>query len=526
VLRAGIYARISSDREDERLGVDRQVEDCEQLCTDRGWKIEQTYVDNSFSASSGVTRPEYQKLVGDIAGGRIDAVAVYNLDRLTRRPIELEEFTEICLKAGVTQLASVEGTVDMGTGDGLLVARIKGAVAAEEARKTSQRIRRKQLELAEDGKPSGGGTRPFGFEHDRITVNETEAEHVREAADHVLAGGSLRSIKMDWTERGIPTVTGKPWSVTAIRSNLTRPRTAGLRQYQGAWSWDRKAVWPAILDRETWEQVRAVLKDPSRRQSPPNRNYPLRGVLRCSECARDLVAMPRANRRNYGCRKDSGGCGHVFVSADLTEHFVFSFVVPFADSPELRDTIRDEEKGQELEARELVLANARDETALVNLERDHYQDRVISRSTFLRQSTALEKKIDERRNHLATLRGKSVLDHVGGQVQEHWDEMSAEDRRLIILSIIAYIEVTPAMRRGSNVFDPRRLRFVLQYEPATKFDGWISIPSGARHVGTPDWNRLGYPNTPAPLFLPLSDEDLAEARAKVHEAIEASKSAE
>jgi site-specific DNA recombinase len=121
------------------------------------------YSDNNISASSGALRPEYHRLLADLTAGLVDAVAVYDLDRLTRRPIELESFVNTCDRANVTQLAFVGGGIDMGTGDGLLIARIKGAFAAEEARKTSQRGKRKKLELAQRGLPSGGGyTGPSG----------------------------------------------------------------------------------------------------------------------------------------------------------------------------------------------------------------------------------------------------------------------------------------------------------------------------------------------------------------------------
>ena len=51
---------------------------------------------------------------------------------------------------------------------------ILGAVAKESDDK-SRRLRRKHQELAEAGKVSGGGTRPFGFEADRVTIRPDEA---------------------------------------------------------------------------------------------------------------------------------------------------------------------------------------------------------------------------------------------------------------------------------------------------------------------------------------------------------------
>jgi DNA invertase Pin-like site-specific DNA recombinase len=38
-VRAALYARISSDKDDTRLGVDRQIEDCKRLCKERDWTV-------------------------------------------------------------------------------------------------------------------------------------------------------------------------------------------------------------------------------------------------------------------------------------------------------------------------------------------------------------------------------------------------------------------------------------------------------------------------------------------------------
>ena len=124
----------------------------------------------------------------------IDAVVVYDLDRLYRQPRELEEFFDVCEAAGVTELASVTGDIDLASSDGRLMARMKGAVAAKESDDKSRRIKRKALELAEDGKIGGGGTRPFGFEDDRKTIR---AERGRDRDRGGSAGPRRRGRALD-----------------------------------------------------------------------------------------------------------------------------------------------------------------------------------------------------------------------------------------------------------------------------------------------------------------------------------------
>ncbi|HYZ02002.1 MAG TPA: recombinase family protein, partial [Candidatus Binatia bacterium] len=58
---AGIYTRISMDRVGGGLGVERQEQDCRELCGRRGWEVAETYRDNDISAYSGKKRPAYRR---------------------------------------------------------------------------------------------------------------------------------------------------------------------------------------------------------------------------------------------------------------------------------------------------------------------------------------------------------------------------------------------------------------------------------------------------------------------------------
>src|SRR5690606_35447771 len=103
--RAGIYARISKD-DGSALGVGRQIEDCTAEAERRGWTVVDQYVDNNVSASKSKPRPEYTRLLDDVEQGRIDAVVVWDVDRLTRKPAELETFIDLADRHGLA-LASV-----------------------------------------------------------------------------------------------------------------------------------------------------------------------------------------------------------------------------------------------------------------------------------------------------------------------------------------------------------------------------------------------------------------------------------
>ena len=207
-IRAAIYARISSDRDGEALGVERQLTRLSgAICQREGWTATE-YVDQQpLRLQAGCGPPEYDRLLSDIRAGVVDVLVVWDIDRLTRRPLQLEQFAETCEAAGMTEdIHTVSGPV------ALLFARIKGAVAAEEARKTAERVARKKIELAQAGKYHGG-SRPFGFEPDGVTIREDEAVLIREPAQRILEGEPVRRIKL----MGVPRRADRNGQIHVVR---------------------------------------------------------------------------------------------------------------------------------------------------------------------------------------------------------------------------------------------------------------------------------------------------------------------
>jgi site-specific DNA recombinase len=165
----GIYVRISDDREGAGLGVARQEADCRERAAAIGWWVVELYVDNDLSACSGKPRSAYRRLLADLEAGPADAVVAWHTDRLHRSPRELEEFIDICERRSVAVETVKSGPVDLGTPAGRAVARTLGAWARYKSEHKAERHQRKAVELAQAGKISGGGTRRYGYEDDRLT---------------------------------------------------------------------------------------------------------------------------------------------------------------------------------------------------------------------------------------------------------------------------------------------------------------------------------------------------------------------
>ena len=124
--------------------------------------------------------------------------------------------------------------------------------------------------------------------------------------------GRRRSRREATPEQGFTGSKGAPLSVTGLSRSLLSPRSVGLATLRGEVV--GKSTEGAILDRELWERVRAVMTDPARRTTTVGApaSHLLTGLLRCPQGHR----MQASNRHNasgsktpiYKCQRDGRSC--------------------------------------------------------------------------------------------------------------------------------------------------------------------------------------------------------------------------
>ena len=452
---AAIYCRISQDRTGSGLGVDRQESECRELLDRLGWELVDVFVDNDVSAFSGKTRPAYQRMLACVERGAVDAIVVWHADRLHRRPAELEGFIDL-VERHHTAVATVRaGDLDLSGASGRMVARLLGATARYESELKGERIKAKHMQSASAGL-AHGGTRPYGYdrvtgEPGRLVVVPKEAEVIRDAAARVLAGASVRSIALDLSHRGVPTVKGGPWRAKALVDMLRSPRLAGLRPSGGAAIGG--ATWEPILDRATWERVAAVLAHPPRGRQP--RSFLLAGFLFCGRCGFRLFSATSMNkgiaRRRYHCRpEEPGACGRLSIEAGAVEEYLTGLVLGSADGVDLSST---RAKGAEV----LVAQMADDEQMLGELATD-LGERRISRSEWMSARAPIDKRLTDTKARLARISPAESLPRSVVDLTSDWDGLSFEQRRTALGLFIERAFVEPA--KPARRLNPNRIRVV------------------------------------------------------------------
>jgi DNA invertase Pin-like site-specific DNA recombinase len=457
VRAAAIYARISNDPEGDRLGVRRQIEDCRAEAVRRGWPVADLYVDDDKSAWSGKVRPEYERMVTDIEARRIDAVLFWHPDRPTRRPIEQEAFVEVCRRANI-EVAWLGGGLAPRDSDGLLLLRILGAVASDSSAKTSKRIKRKNEERAAAGLPTGGGTRPFGYRADRVTVDPAEAALVREAVRRVLAGESVRAIAREWNDRAIPTAAGKAWTVETLRRMLYSARLSAQREHLGEIVAPGK--WEPIITPEETARLRAILAERTRTRSRPIRRYFLTGLLRCGLCGAPMIARPAAGgTRRYVCAKGPGhtGCGRLAINAEPIEAFMAEVVAAHLDLPAVAAAAAAAASADAASAAEHD-GLREDREQLDELARD-FGERRITRSEWFAARRPIEERIEAAERKVSRASRTAAIDRYLGRsaaLREEWPTLPLDRQRSIASALLDRAVVRSAIR-GRATFDPDRI---------------------------------------------------------------------
>lgn len=468
--RAAVYCRISSDPTHQALGVARQEEDCRKRAAELGWTVGESYVDNDVSAYKGKRRPRYEAMLEDLEAGVVDGVIAWHADRLYRRMGDLLLFIDIIEKVGAPVQTVTSGDLDLTSGDGRLVAKIVAATAEHESDRKRERARRKHEELARAGKGSGGGTRPFGFEEDRVTLRQEEAELVRTASARILAGGTIRGLCREWNEQGISTVRGGRWTPAVLKRILTSARIAGWREYKGEMV--AEAEWAAIVSLAELEGLRRILDDPARLTRKSSRKYLLTGGLaKCGLCGANLVARPKSDRQPcYVCASDQGGCGKIRCLAEPLEGAVEEMVRRALDGPELWRAI--DQAGEDGGEGELLKEIHADKARLVELAEDYYVHEALTKPAFFNAREKLEKRLAGNEAELGQRAGNRALEAVQrrtGDLAPLWEELTLDSRRALVAAVLDHVAVGPAIK-GQNFFNPARLA------PVWRF-GTTSVPA-------------------------------------------------
>ncbi len=270
-VRCAIYTRKSSEEglEQEFNSLDAQREACEAYVKSQkaeGWMVLAEMYDDGGISGGTMQRPALVRLLADIEAGKVDAVVVYKVDRLTRSLSDFIKVVEIFDRKGVS-FVSVTQQFNTTTSMGRLTLNMLLSFAQFEREVTGERIRDKIAASKKKGMWMGG-VAPMGYDvKDRsLVVNPREAETIGSIYRRYAELGSVAALKEQLDQDGITSKVridrhgcqtgGQSFSRGALYLMLKNPIYRGkIVHKDSCYPGQHKA----IIDEALWDQVQAIL---------------------------------------------------------------------------------------------------------------------------------------------------------------------------------------------------------------------------------------------------------------------------
>ena len=291
--RCALYTRKSSEEglEQDFNSLDAQREACAAYVTSQaseGWRAVETRYDDGGYSGGSMERPALQRLLADIAAGKIDVVVVYKIDRLTRALADFARMVELFDQHAVS-FVSVTQAFNTTTSMGRLTLNVLLSFAQFEREVTGERIRDKIAASKAKGMWMGGHL-SLGYDlpapgSRTLVVNPSEAEIVRTIFSTYRELKSVHALETWLGQRGIrskqrtalggKTIGGQTFSRGALFHMLRNRTYLGMIVHKGK---VHPGAHPAIIDVDLFEAVQSTL-DANRQRTAPAKDIASRAPL-------------------------------------------------------------------------------------------------------------------------------------------------------------------------------------------------------------------------------------------------------
>jgi len=331
-MRAAIYARFSSDLQDERSITD-QVHLARKYAEARSLAVVGVYQDAAISGASTINRPGLQSLLNDAAAAKLDVIVTERLDRLSRSQADIASLYERLSFHGIRIETLADGAVSE------IHVGLKGTMAALFLKDLAQNTRRGQVGRVKAGRIPGGKSYGYdivkGDDRGQRTINAEQAEIVRRIFAEYAEGKGPIAIVGDLNREGVPGPRGGRWNASALLGNPKRLNgILNNELYRGTIVYNRQrfvkdpatgkrvarenpeSEWlrqdvpeMRLIDDETWAKVQARRTS---RGGPQlhHRRRPQRllsGLLKCGCCSGSYIVV-HDQRMRCSTLQNSGAC--------------------------------------------------------------------------------------------------------------------------------------------------------------------------------------------------------------------------
>ena len=301
---AVIYARYSSHNQRD-VSIEQQYAACESFAAHEGYTVVDHYADRAVSGKTD-NRPAFQRMMRDAHKGGFDYVIAWKSNRMGRNMMQAMVNESKLADLGIRCLYVEEDFDD--TAAGRFALRNMMNVNQFYIENMAEDVRRGMLDNA--SKCMVNNKPPLGYrkgKDGKFEIYEPEAVIVREIFERLLNGWTIIDITTDLNRRGIKTGTGKEWKKQSFGHLLSNDKYIGTYRFADVVIEDGI---PAILDKETFARVQALLKSKKKPRGKQRMNdeYLLTGKVFCGKCGSPMTAQTGTSKTGkkfnyYACNR-------------------------------------------------------------------------------------------------------------------------------------------------------------------------------------------------------------------------------
>jgi DNA invertase Pin-like site-specific DNA recombinase len=171
IERWAIYARVSTDREEQKTSVPNQINFCVEWVHRRGSAVVDIYKDDGISGKSLLIRPEVQRLLSDAEARKFGGVVFNNISRFGRDNLDLLWMKRKMVDEWGMRIVALEEGYDSAKDEDEILFMIHAGMSQVMRKKLSKQIKNSCIKKAERGEfplPRP----PYGYKRPRKTINE------------------------------------------------------------------------------------------------------------------------------------------------------------------------------------------------------------------------------------------------------------------------------------------------------------------------------------------------------------------
>ena len=320
-LRVAAYCRVSTLLESQQSSISAQrIHYIDYIASNPDWEPAGIYLEEGVSGTMAENRPELRRLMEDCRRGRVDLILTKSISRFARNTLDCISLVRELSALGVAVHFEKEniGTAFM---EAELLLSLMACLAEEESHSISGNIKwsiRKRF-AGGDYLPS---KTPYGYRRceESFVPEQAEAEVIRQIFDLTLSGCGSDTIARLLNQEGIFSPLGQEWNAGTIRMILRNPVYIGDMLYQKTYTDEAFRVHlnrgeldrfyhrghhEAIISRETFEKVAAVMKHRSRRINTGEKSTGTRsgmsGKLFCAYCGSPMYRQTGGSYPTFRC---------------------------------------------------------------------------------------------------------------------------------------------------------------------------------------------------------------------------------